>query len=34
MYLQIGKDKIKISEITIHYTHYTFLEPGNVYGSL
>lgn len=34
MYLQIGKDKIKISEITIHYTHYTFLKPGNVYGSL
>lgn len=23
MYLQIGKDKIKVSEIIIHYIHYT-----------
>lgn len=34
MYLQIGKDKIDISEITIHYIHYTFPEPGKVCGSL
>ena len=24
MWLQIGKDKIKISEVTIHYIYYTF----------
>lgn len=34
MQLQIGKDEIRVSEVTIHYIHYTFPEPGKVCGSL
>lgn len=34
MYLQIGKDKIDISEITSHYIHSTFPVPGKICSSL
>lgn len=34
MYLQIGKYKIRVSEVTIHYIHYTFPEPGKMRSSL